>query len=246
MSEIKKTSGIIIRKIPFSDSSLILTLYSREYGKLSLIQKGALRQGKNKIGSKIDTLNHIEAVIYYKTDRDIQLIKEVELVNYYPSIKGNLEKLKYCSAIAELLNFFIMENYENEELFQGTLKILSRFEYSSTDDEAELFIRYLLFFIRHTGFEINFKKCGICNNDIGDDFEIIDFNFEKGFICNDCSQNSFHSFQFSKELFKIITCLNSKKEIYSIKELNNIIKFLEQYLRYHVPEFSGLKSLKMF
>jgi len=139
-----------------------------------------------------------------------------------------------------------MENYENEELFQGTLKILSRFENSTINDEAELFIRYFLFFIRHTGFEINFKKCGICNNYIDSDFDIINFNFEKGFICTHCSQNSFHSFQFSKELFKIITCLNFKKEIHSSKELNNIIKFLEQYIRYHVPEFSGLKSLKMF
>ncbi|MCK9281058.1 MAG: DNA repair protein RecO [Melioribacteraceae bacterium] len=246
MSEIKKISGIIIRKIPFSDSSLILSLYSREFGKISLIQKGALRQSKTKTGSKIDTLNHVEVIIYYKDSRDMQLIKEVDLVDYYPSIKGNLEKLKYSSAIAELLNFFILENYENEELFLGTIKILTRFEDSKSNDEAELFIRYFLFFIRHTGFEINFKKCGVCNTDLDIDFELINFNFEKGFICEGCSQNSFHSFQFSKELFKIITCLNFKKEIHSSTELNNIIKFLEQYLRYHVPEFSGLKSLKMF
>ena len=48
MSEILKTEAIVLGKMDFSDTSIITNLFTRDFGKFSLILKGG-RNPKNRI-----------------------------------------------------------------------------------------------------------------------------------------------------------------------------------------------------
>lgn len=244
MSEIIKDEAIILRKTKFSNSSLILQLYAKDNGKISVMVKGA-RSSKSKIGSKIDTLNHVEFVFYKKAGRDIQLATEINLIGHYPKIKEDLEKIKYASSVCELIMKLIPEHEASQRIYKGTIKMLNHFN-NSHDSENLLFAKYLIFFIKETGFELSFEKCSICNKELKRADQNA-FSYSDGIICGECNEDKLLTYQLSVELYNLFECLTKKNNIGSYKKENieNVIFILEKFLIYHNSDFNGLKSLKL-
>ncbi len=244
MADIQKTKAIVLKKLDYGDTSKIATLYSDNFGKISCIVKGA-RSPKSKIGKIIDPLNHVEVVFYKKENRDVQLLSQANLVSNFTNIKEDLDKLKYATAVVELINSIFQEEYKNELIYKGTVKILELID-SGEDQPILYFTKYFLFFLKEIGYEIQTSNCSRCSKDI-EEFDL-SFNFETGIICEECSHETINSVKLSTELFKIILCLSQRNKsiTYTNKDLNSILFLLEKYLTYHIPEFSGLKSLHMF
>jgi DNA repair protein RecO (recombination protein O) len=244
MANILKTEALVLRKLNFGDSSNIASFYTKDLGKISAIIKGA-RSSKSKIGKIADVLNKVEIVIYSKDSRDVQLVSQIDLVNHYPSLKNNLEKLKYASAVIELIDIFVLENETNDRLYRGTAKILDLI--NSGNDPLHSFAKYFIFFISEIGFELEIEKCRSCEKKL-DVKEQVGFNFEGSFYCSKCSKDHMISIELSAELFDSLFCLSSKRIIESLNEhhLKKIVNILEKFLIYHMSEFKGLQSLKMF
>jgi DNA repair protein RecO (recombination protein O) len=245
MAEIIKSDAIVLKKTKFSDTSLIVHFYSKEFGKISALLKGA-RSSKSKIGSKIDLINNVEIVIYKKEERELQLVTQANLINHFPKIKESLTKIKFASAICEMVDKLLPEHESNDKLYRGTIKILKLINDSETYEGLH-FAQYLFFFIKEIGFEISFKECSICNKN----FEGLmgnAFDFSSGIICKACNQENLSSYQLNEELFNLFKCLTSKNNIGSFKPTNidNIIFILEKYLIYHNSDFKGIKSLQIF
>lgn len=244
MAEIIKSEALVLRKVKFSDSSLIVELYSKKMGRVSALMKGA-RSSKSKIGSKVDIINHVEVVFYNKVERELQLVTQVNLIEHYPIIKADLEKIKYGSSVCELLLKLIPENEANEKMFRGAVRILKLIN-SSNQNEMFLFSQFLLFFIKEIGFEISFQNCSSCGK-VLKNIESNAFSYSSGIVCNDCSSDKLMTFQLSTELFNLFKCLTTKNNIQSFSKnhIENIIFILEKFLIYHNPDFKGIKSLQI-
>ena len=244
MSEIIKTEAIVLRKINFGDTSRIAQFFTKDFGKISGVIKGA-RSPKSKIGKMVDTINHLQLVLYKKETRELQLISEVDLLHHYPRIKDDFDKMKYATCIIELISDLTLENEHNKKLFEGTVRILDLLDSSNTNP-GFLFAKYFFFFLKEIGYEFQIECCGLCTNKLKPGIEA-SFNYESGVMCSNCRKDRLTNFNFSVELFNLIFCLNSKTNDvhYTENDLNLIIKMLEKYLMYHVPEFKGLRSLKL-
>lgn len=245
MSEIVKTKGIILKRIDFSDSSRIASLYTEKLGKLSCIIKGA-RSPKSKSGKIADILNLLTVVIYNKEGREVQIISEIDLINHFPKIKADLEASSYAFSISEIIDQLIPEHEPNHKIFLATEKILNLIN-ENVDQAQFFFTKYLLFIIKEIGYEFEFESCSQCSKNLGES-DKVGFNYELGFLCGDCSKDHLINFEFEKELFNFIICLSKRIEIknYKSADLDKIIFFLEKYLSYHVDQFKGLKSIKFF
>jgi len=245
MSEIIKTKAVVLSKINFGNTSKIVSCYTEKFGKLSGIIKGA-RSQKSKIGALADTMNYVELVFYNKPNRDLQLITQIDLIEHYSIIRDNLERLKYASSVIELIQHLNLENEANQKLFKGLVKILSLIN-SKEKDPQLLFSKFFLFFLEQMGYGLNFKKCNVCGKTLSDE-KTVSFDYVRGFLCQSCSNSSISPYKFQKELFKILMCISSKLQIcsYTNSGLNSIIHFLENYLKYHISEFKGLKSIYLY
>lgn len=245
MSEIVKTKAIILKRIDFSDSSRIASIYTEKLGKLSCIIKGA-RSPKSKSGKIADVLNLISVVIYNKEGREVQVISEIDLLNHYARIKEELESSSYAFSIAEIIDQLFPEHEVNHKIFLATEKILNLI--NESPQHAQLyFVKYFLFIIKEIGYEINFDLCSSCNTELSK-HEKVGFNYELGFMCSNCLKDHLINNEMEKELFNFILCLSKRIEIneYKKSDLNKVIMFLERFLNYHVEQFKGLKSIKLF
>ena len=244
MTEIVKTRAIVLRKIDFGDTSKIAQFYSEDFGTISAIVKGA-RSPKSKIGALVDSMNLLQLVIYKKESRDVQLVSQIDLLKHYSGIRDDYKKFFSATAVIELLLNMTLENEHSKKLFEGTVRILDLID-TTLDNPKIFFVKYFLFFLKEIGYEFQLKQCNVCHKEI-DTGGTVSINYETGLICHDCRQNRLTNFDFSEELFYTLSCLSSKqnKILCKEKDLDTIIKMLENFLTYHVHEFKGIKSLKL-
>ncbi len=244
MSQIEKTEGIVLSKLDYSDSSKIVAMYTEEFGKIAAIVKGG--RGKNsKVGMVVDPLNIIQIVLYNKENRDVQLLSSAEMLSYFSKIHNDFERMKYSYAILELLKYLTVENEANQRLYKGSKKILQLMD--TSDDQPEiLFLKYFLFILQETGFEIQMDACSICHKEIKME-KVNGFNYEHGMLCYEC-KNLYHTFlEIPMELFEQIYSLKVGKRLknYNLPAMKKLIIALEKFLKFHVQGFNGIKSLQM-
>ncbi len=245
MSAIIKTEAMVLTKMDYGDTSKIVSLYSKDFGKFSAIIKGG-RSSKSKIGMTVDPLNHISVVFYRKETRELQLISSADLITHFTAIKEDLEKLKYSHAVLELLKNLTVENEVNEKLFNGVVRILTMIN-SNSEQPVILFGRFFIFFLSELGYELQLEKCSVCGRTNLQNMEL-SHNFELGILCSDCRQTRVDFFPVNPELFSCLYCLkNSKKiELTNLAAADRAIAFLERYLKFHIPGFKGIQSFKIF
>ncbi len=244
MTGIIKTEAVVLSKIDYSNSSKIVHLYTKEFGKISAIVKAG-RSSKSKIGMMVDPPNYLNIIIYKKDTREIQLLSNADIISHYPKLKEDFDKLKYCYAILELLNNLTSENESNEKMFRGVIKILSLFN-EGKEIPGILFGRFFLFFLKEIGYELIIDNCTFCgkkNLPAGD----YAFNFHLGVLCDECRKEHIESFQLNKELFNYLFCLknNDFADNVSLQTIERAIQFLEKYLKAHIPDFKGINAIKL-
>ena len=246
MPEIVKTEGIVIKRLDHGDSSRIITVYSKDFGKFSGIVKGA-KSSKSKIGSILDVMNRADLVFYNKENREIQLITQAELLNHFSHIKSNFELVTYASAVLELIEKLVLDHELNERLYRGTIKILELFD-KTPDDFEFRFAKYLLFFIEESGYQLPLEQCIDCRKKLSDS-KFVYLNYHTGFYCSECGKDHSYFEKIDEELFNLILCLNIKNcdsNKFDQNLIKKSIKLFERYLMFHNPDFKGLKTLSLF
>lgn len=70
---LSKAEGLVLKAIKFGETSKIITLYTKEFGKLSFIAKGG-SDPRKKLSSTLQFLSHIGVVFYLKKERELHLL----------------------------------------------------------------------------------------------------------------------------------------------------------------------------
>ena len=244
MSELLKTRAIVLRKLDYGDTSRIIQFFTEDFGKISAILKGA-RSPKSKTGSMVNTFNYVEIVMYKKETREVQLVSQVELLNHFPNIKEEYSRIKFASAVIELLLNLTVENEHHHKMFLGSIRALELLN-SAGQNPKLVFAKYFLFFVKEIGYEFQVDNCSICGKKI-EAVKPVSFNYETGILCSDCRQDRLSNMELNKELFNSLQCLRLKNNDtkYEERNLDKIILLIEKFLKYNVNEFKGLKSLEL-
>jgi DNA repair protein RecO (recombination protein O) len=121
-----KARAIVIRTFPFGDSSCVVTLFTREYGKLRALAKGAWRP-KSAFDAALDLLSICEVLVLRKSTGGLDLVTEACLEHRFRVGKSQAAFLGGMD-VAELLDALTADGDPQPELFDvahSTLRILS-------------------------------------------------------------------------------------------------------------------------
>src|SRR5688500_11330984 len=98
----EKTLGIVIRVIDFSESSAVVTLFTRDFGKVGALAKGA-RRPKGPFESALDLLSVVRVVLLRKSSDALDLLTEAKLEQRFRAASRDLARLYAGYYVAELL-----------------------------------------------------------------------------------------------------------------------------------------------
>lgn len=110
------TESYFLRKIPFRETSWIVTCLTRSHGKVKGIVKGA-RKWKSPWLSACELLTYAQIVFYEKTKSNLHLITDISVLKSNERIRSRLSTLVHGSYFAELMDALLEENDPQEPLF---------------------------------------------------------------------------------------------------------------------------------
>ncbi len=108
------SEGVVLARRHFGEADRILVLYTKNFGRISLIAKGVRRPKSRKRG-------HIEVFNYLKfqaiSGKGLDIMTEAEVIEDFKEIRKNLNRISLAYYFAEVLGRITHERDPNEELF---------------------------------------------------------------------------------------------------------------------------------
>jgi DNA repair protein RecO (recombination protein O) len=98
---LEKSAAIILRVIDFSDTSCVVTLYTREFGKISALAKGARRR-KSPFEAALDVLSIVHVVFVHKSTEALDILTEAKLERRFRAASKDLARLYAAYYFVEL------------------------------------------------------------------------------------------------------------------------------------------------
>lgn len=177
---IYRTRALVLRTRNFGEADRVLVLFSEDYGKFEAVVKGARRQRSRFIGNTL-AFNFIKAMLL--TGKSLDTLSQAELVHSFSQFREDLTKLAYASYWVELIDGFIPERQEANEIFRFLLASFIVLE--KTPDPAVLNMAFELRLLDYLGYQPQIANCVGCGKPFQHDMA---FSAQAGgAVCTGCS-----------------------------------------------------------
>ncbi|MGA2297757.1 MAG: DNA repair protein RecO [FCB group bacterium] len=232
------TEAVVLKSRKYGDSSKIVSLFSKDEGKISIIAKGA-RQTKNKFGSSLNPLSYCSVQYYKKPQQELHTLSKAELIKPWNRLTESYEHLSCGLAILESLSLTIHENENNEELFAALINIFSMLNETENNPFA-YFTSFQLQLASLLGFNIDFNTKNLQSNITAN--KKIYFSLESGLHISEQDRIQKKFFIFDIETYKILEeiSMNNFESIKNIplneKAKRQIIDFFISYFSFHLDK----------
>jgi DNA repair protein RecO (recombination protein O) len=111
-----KTRGIVFRFTKYAESSIIVTIFTEQFGLQTYIVNSARsKSGKGKI-ALYQPLTLLELVVYHKENANILRIKEVKCFHPYQTLTSDFRKSTIALFLNEIINRAVKEQSHTREL----------------------------------------------------------------------------------------------------------------------------------
>ncbi len=138
-----QTKGIVLRTTKYSDTSLIVTIYTELFGIQTYMVNGVRTERKSASKANIyQPTTLLDLIVYHQPNKNLQRIKEVKLLHLYQSLNFSMIKNSIAIFIIELISKSISEQETNTDLYNF---FEETFLYIDHEEETKLG-NYPLFF----------------------------------------------------------------------------------------------------
>ena len=123
--DIIRTEAVVLRSLDYGETSQIVTLFTRENGKLGVMAKGA-RKPDSSFGATLQPMAYTQVVFYYKPTRTLQILSESSHVESFHQLRRSLKPITIGLQVMELLDALMEEEDPQPQAFQLAVRVLRR------------------------------------------------------------------------------------------------------------------------
>lgn len=250
MATICKTEGIVIRGTRFMESSRIVSLYTRKFGKVRAVAKG-IRRPKSRFGSALEPFTVSNIVFYRREGKDLHTVSEADIVKEHAPLREDLQRMGAASVITDFLEAANPEESENTRLYALSVSMLDSLETFSLPQLDLILWTFLVRAATMLGYGPVVESCAVCRSDK------IRVGFSPslgGAVCANCSRGNEDVRRISPDSLELLMRLvregekNLAEEEPSPEQAAEITEALKAHLLYHterrMKSFDFRKSLK--
>ena len=129
--ETDHAEAVVLRVQPVTESSLLVLWFTREFGKLKTLAKGA-RRPKSPMRGRLDLFYEDEITFLRSQRSDLHLLHECFLSNPHPALRANVPILTAASYVCELVDALTVVEDPHPDLFTLLTELLGNLETSTT------------------------------------------------------------------------------------------------------------------
>lgn len=127
--DIIRTEAVVLRSLDYGETSQIVTLLTREMGKIGVMAKGA-RRPKSSFGATLQPMAYTQVVFYYKPTRNLQTLSESSHVESFHRLRRALKTITTGLRIVELVDALTEKEDPQPDVFSLTVRSLRRLNQS--------------------------------------------------------------------------------------------------------------------
>ncbi|EKN64667.1 DNA repair protein RecO [Neobacillus bataviensis LMG 21833] len=245
---LQKCEGIVIRTTDYGETNKIVTLYTREWGKVGVMARGA-----KKPNSRLSSITQLFTHGYFLVHRGTGLgsLQQGEIATSLRSIGEDIFLTAYASYIVELTDKCTDEKKPNPFHFELLYQTLN---YMNEGYDPDILMNiYEMKMLNVMGMYPILNQCSVCGSTDGN------FSFsirEGGFICHRCLNKDPYHFKLSPASVKLLRLFYyfdlSRLGDISVKEetkaeLKKVITaYYEEYSGLHLKTKKFLNSMDQF
>ena len=228
---LQEVEGIILSITPYGETSKIINVYTKEYGVIGIMCKGAMGI-KSKLRSVTSKLTYGIFNIYYKKDK-LSTLVSVDIIDSLKNIKSNILLISYVTYLCELVSQVLKQSNDRriyDDFINAILKIEEGLNPIVITNILEV---KLLDFL---GVGLNLTSCIMCGNQN----EIVTLSSEKGgLICKNCYRGER---MVPISLVKVINMyyLVDIKSISKLSLKEDVINEINRFLTLYYDDYTGL------
>ncbi len=180
----EQSDAIVLRVTAWSETSLIASIYTRDFGKLSVLAKGA-RRPKSPFEAALDLLSICRVVFISKASDALDILTEAKLQLRFRAGARDLLRLYAGYYVAELLERLTDKGDRQPEIYElatATLECLGNFELNV----SAVVLRWELQMLRLTGHLPSWRLCGQCGQTVAESGWSVFGLLAGGVLCERC------------------------------------------------------------
>jgi DNA repair protein RecO (recombination protein O) len=140
--------GVVIRTIKYSDSQLIVHLFTKDYGRISTIVNRNRKKGSSNF---FQPLFHLNFEMAYNEKKSVQRISQLRFMQAYQSIPFSIAKNTIAQFLSEILYKVIPENESDKELYAFLTNAIHLFD-EENEGTSYFHLVFLVHLTRFLGF----------------------------------------------------------------------------------------------
>ena len=197
-----RAEALVLKNAPFGEAGLMVTLYSREQGKLRVVANGARKANSRLVG-------HLEPLtltrLLLARGRTLDTVVQAEVAVTFPVLRAGLAAMTRAQFVTELVDGFGSEDSPNQPLYELAVDTLSVLE---SDPARDLTLRHFeLHLLQVSGFMPELFYCVECRRSIEPDRHRYSVD-SGGTLCQECSLPGSQVLPLSLRALKVLRLLH--------------------------------------
>ena len=230
-----RSEAIVLGYTALGEADLLVTLFTRDQGKVRAVGKGARR-----VNSKL--MGHLEPLTVLRMSmahgRSMDIISQAEVINAFSILKQDLTGIAKGLYLAEMMDGFSAETSPSPDLFQLMIDTLRVIE---ADAQSDMVLRYFEYhLLKVSGLMPELYHCVECREELEPDAHRFSPNLG-GTLCLECSPEDAHLRPLSLRALKVLRLLDRSQlaEACRLSIDNNLSSELKSLLSTSVTYWLG-------
>jgi DNA repair protein RecO (recombination protein O) len=179
----EKSQALILRLVDFSETSAVVTMFTRDFGKISALAKGA-RRLKGPFESALDLLAICRVVFIHKSTDALDLLTEAKLERRFRAAARDLSRLYAGYYVAELLTALTDDSDPHPDLFDASIRVLANLD--GNQPVAETVLAFEMAALRLLGHMPSWEQCAGCGRPLPNTARVAFGQLAGGVLCAAC------------------------------------------------------------
>ena len=195
-----RIQALVLKSAPLGEAGLLVTLYTRDAGKLKAVVRGARRPTSKMVGH-LEPLNMVEMSLARSRPGGIDIITQVQILESFSSLKADLDTVSRGIYLAELVDGFGAEGSPNQELYSLLADTL---QFLDSSPGTDLPLRYFeLHLLKCSGFMPQLYRCVECGEELSPEKHLFSPDVG-GTLCLKCTPSDTRIMRLSVQTLKVL------------------------------------------
>lgn len=179
-------TGLLLGKVDYRESDWVVTLFTRQHGRVSALARGA-RRSQKRFGGVLEPMHTLTLDLEQRPTNDLMILREASIDVARIRLVGRLDTLEAAGRALGWVRASAPQHQPEPAVYTHIVALLDQLNQPAHDRDPRLFLaEFGLHFLNAVGFGLDFHGCVRCGRACADGRAAYVDAKKGGLVCRAC------------------------------------------------------------